>query len=168
MTSEQRAIQESILATRGSLDGPFFAWMHSPGLANAAEKLGAFCRYGSSLPLRESELLILLVAAHHRCIGEQQIHEPIARKSGWSADVVAAIREQRTLPTLDSPRADALAALARELLQTHRIGAACYEQALSLLGAAALVETVGVIGYYALVAHTLNAFEMTQNNGDTP
>lgn len=168
LNDEQRTVYASILATRGNLDGPFLAWLHSPAFASAAEKLGAFCRYGTSLSLQESELLILLVAAHHRCVGEQQIHEPIARQSGWGAKVVTAIHTRDVLPDLGSKRADILATVARELLQKHRISNTCYRQAVDLLGEVVLVEAVGVIGYYALVAHTVNAFEMEKNQGDTP
>ena|SRR5260370_42316839 len=53
-----RDIYASILSTRGNLDGPFLAWLHSPHLAAPAEKLGAFCRYNTSLAEVESELLI--------------------------------------------------------------------------------------------------------------
>ena len=53
MTPEQRAIHDSIVSTRGNLEGPFLAWLHSPGLAAPAEQLGAFCRYGTSLSLQE-------------------------------------------------------------------------------------------------------------------
>jgi hypothetical protein len=35
-----------------------------------------------------------------------------------------------------------------------------FVEAKKVLGHQTLVEAVGVIGYYALVAHTLNAFEM--------
>src|SRR5690606_35194022 len=68
-TPEQQAIHDSIMATRGNLNGPFLAWMHSPKMASLAEKLGAFCRYDTQLALVESELLILCVAGRFQCVG---------------------------------------------------------------------------------------------------
>jgi 4-carboxymuconolactone decarboxylase len=156
---EQRRIYDSIKGTRGNLNGPFLAWMHSPELASHAEKLGAFCRYGSSLSLQESELLILCVAAHHQCIGEQQIHEPIARQSGLPAGAVDDIREGRA-PVLDDARLHTLYLVAQQLLATHRIGEDLFTNARAMFGDTSLVEAVGILGYYALVALTLNAFEM--------
>ncbi|RYF64271.1 MAG: carboxymuconolactone decarboxylase family protein [Comamonadaceae bacterium] len=159
LDAAQRAIHDSILATRGSIDGPFLAWLHAPGLAEPAQRLGAFCRYGTALALVESELLILTVAGHFHCIGEQQIHEPIARSAGLADSAVAALAARQT-PTLPDARQRMLWTLASALLQTHRIPQPVYDDALALFGERTLVEVVGILGYYALVAMTLNAFEM--------
>lgn len=155
----QRAIHDSILSTRGNLSGPFLAWMHSPGLASPAEQLGAFCRYGTGFALVESELLILCVAAHHRCLGEQQIHEPIAQQAGLAPEAIAAIRSGEN-PGLSDPRQRLLHAIATELLGTNRLGEPRYREGLDAFGERGMVELVGILGYYAFVAMTLNAFEM--------
>lgn len=159
MTTDQRAIYDDVLRTRGNASGPFLAWLVSPGLANPAQQLGAFCRYNSSLSLQESELLILYVAAHYACVGEQQIHEPIAKKAGLSDAVLIAIRTDEP-PPVQTERLRLLAEIARELLVRNKLKDDLYQRAGALLGEKTLVEVVGVIGYYALVAYTLNAFEM--------
>lgn len=159
MTDAQRAIHAEVVATRGNVQGPFLAWLLSPGLADPAQKLGAFCRYGTSLTLAESELLILAVAAHYRCAGEQQIHEPIALNAGMPSGVVAAIREGRD-PPLQGDRERLLFECAGALLADKALPDALYDRALAAFGAKALVEVVGIIGYYAFVAYTLNAFGM--------
>lgn len=156
---EQRAIYESIMATRGNLNGPFLAWMHSPRLASLAEKLGAFCRYDTQLALVESELLILCVASRFQCVGEQQIHEPIAREAGLSDAAIAALRAGRD-PEFSEPRLRMLHRVASLLLTTNRIPDSDYAAAEAEFGTTPLVEIVGIIGYYSLVAMTLNAFEM--------
>ena len=47
MSSPQQRIHDEILAgPRGSLQGPFHAWLYSPGLADPAQKLGEFGRHG--------------------------------------------------------------------------------------------------------------------------
>ncbi len=155
----QRAVHDSILSTRGNLSGPFLAWMHSPALASPAEKLGAFCRYQTGFALVESELLILCVAAHFHCPGEQQIHEPIALQAGLSPEAIANIRAAAS-PVLTDERQRLLHRLATELLATHRIGDALYRQGIAAFGERGMVELVGIVGYYAFVAMTLNAFEM--------
>jgi len=156
---EQRAIYDSILATRGNLSGPFLAWMHSPGLASPAEKLGAFCRYSTGFALVESELLILCVAAHYQCLGERQIHEPIALKAGLSTRAVDSLRTG-DVPELADERQGLMYRIATELLKTHRISELLYRQGIDSFGETGMVELVGIVGYYTLVAMTLNAFEM--------
>ena len=159
MSDEQRCIFDDVVRTRGNASGPFLAWLVSPGLAGPAQELGAFCRYKTSLSLQESELLILYVAAHHTCLGEQQIHEPIANNAGLSDEVLIAIRTHE-VPMLETPRLRLLAEIANELLDTKLIRPELYECAIQLLGEKTMVEVVGVLGYYAMVAYTLNAFSM--------
>lgn len=155
----QAAIYRSILSTRGNVDGPFLAWLLAPGLADPAERLGAFCRYGTSLALVESELLILSVAARFDCLGEQQIHEPIAVAAGLAQAAVDAIRAGGA-PELATARQRLLHRMATALLRTNRIPDAVYADAVAEFGETGVVEIAGVIGYYALVAMTLNAFDM--------
>jgi len=155
----QREIYESILATRGNISGPFLAWMHSPGLASPAEKLGAFCRYKTVFELVESELLILCVAARYQCLGEQQIHEPIALKAGLSVQAVEFLRAGQ-VPPLANARQRLIHQLASELLQSNRIADPLYREGMAAFGERGMVELVGIVGYYTLVAMTLNAFEM--------
>lgn len=159
LDAEQRAIHDSILASRGNLSGPFLAWMHSPGLASPAEKLGAFCRYSTVFALVESELLILCVASRYQCVGEQQIHEPIALQAGLSPEAVASLRAGQ-VPALADERQRLMHRIATELLDTHRIGEALYREGMAAFGERGMVELVGILGYYTLVAMTLNAFEM--------
>lgn len=159
LSPEQTRIFESIRQSRGNLDGPFLAWLHSPEFAGRAEQLGAFCRYKTSLSLPESELLILCVAAHHHCVGEQQIHEPIAIRAGISKSDVERLRAEQ-VPEFNDDRMNTLYRVASNLLAHNRIEQHLFSQAEDLFGSTCLVEIVGVIGYYALVAHTLNAFEM--------
>lgn len=163
LSAEQKKVRDAILATRRNLDGPFPAWLHSPEFAQLAQQLGAYCRYRTSLPILESELLILCVAGASRCIGEQQIHEPIAREAGLGATVIEALRAggSAILPT---PRLQLLHDFAQELLRTHRISESLFQPALREFGERTLVEIVGVIGYYTLAAQTLNAFEMAKRD----
>jgi 4-carboxymuconolactone decarboxylase len=154
-----RDIYASILKTRGNLDGPFLVWLHSPGLAGPAEELGAFCRYNTCLAKVESELLILLVAAHFRCCGEWQIHATVAAGAGLDRASIDAILIGST-PKLPSSRLSMLHALSTELLRHNEISRTTFTKAREMFGDPGLVEVVGVIGYYSFVAMTLNAFEI--------
>ncbi|MDN4592052.1 4-carboxymuconolactone decarboxylase [Xenophilus aerolatus] len=159
MSVAQRRVYDDVLRTRGNAHGPFLAWLLNPKLAEPAQRLGAFCRYDSSLSLQESELLILHVAAHFKCGAEQEIHEPIAKHAGLSEGALATIRA-REVPQLPTERLRLLAEVAGELMATSHLSEASYRRATDQLGEESLVEVVAIIGYYALVAFTLNAFDM--------
>ena len=92
-------------------------------------------------------------------MGEQQIHEPIARREGLSTENLACIRDQRVVH-LDTPRLMMIHAIAKELLDKNRINSQLYSEGISEFGERGMVELVGIVGYYSLVAMTLNAFEM--------
>ena len=100
-TPEQKAVLDEILSgPRGNLNGPFLGWIHSPELAQHAQRLGAFCRYDTGLPLRLSELAILVTAARWQAQAEWYIHYPIARDAGVPEALAEAIRTGRQ-PTFD-------------------------------------------------------------------
>ena len=158
MTSEQRRVLDAILSgPRGNLDGPFLAWVHSPGLADPAQQLGAYCRYHSSLPLRLSELAILVTAQWWQSQAEWQIHAPIAHKAGISQEISEALRQGQT-PQFNEQDEALVYQLGIELYATRRINSNLYQEAVEQFGEPALVELVGIYGYYALVAMTLNVF----------
>lgn len=167
MTPEQARVVNDILSgPRGNLDGPFLAWVHSPILADRAQALGAFCRYNTQLPLLLSELAILITAAQWQSQAEWQIHEPIARSAGLSDAVIDALqRSQR--PVFEDVESEMVYQIATELYETKRVSHRVYDEAKNLFGEVALVELVGILGYYAFVAMTLNLFEVRRDT-DAP
>ncbi|OYV66851.1 MAG: 4-carboxymuconolactone decarboxylase, partial [Acidiphilium sp. 21-66-27] len=47
MSEAQRAAHDAIASgPRGRVEGPLAVWLHSAELANNAQALGAFCRFG--------------------------------------------------------------------------------------------------------------------------
>ena len=167
MTPEQQRVLADILSgPRGNLDGPFLAWVHSPALADHAQRLGAFCRYGTRLDLRLTELAILTTAAWWRSQAEWQIHEPIARSAGLSDEVIEALR-QHSAPTFETPEDACVYAIGTALNETRRVPENLYRLGVDLFSEAGMVELIGVYGYYTLVAMTLNAFAVDRGT-DTP
>jgi alkylhydroperoxidase family enzyme len=77
---------------RGRVEGPLLAWLQSPGLAERAQALGAFCRYGTCLTPNLSELAILVTAEYWRAPFEWYAHAPIAAKAGHTAENIEALR----------------------------------------------------------------------------
>ena len=167
LTPVQEQILADILASRGGdLSGPFLAWIHSPGLAGPAQELGAFCRYATGLEARLTELAILQTASWWQSQAEWQIHEPIARKSGLSDAVIAALRVGDT-PEFKLEDEHLVFRIGESIYRNRRLQSALYNQGVSCFGTQGMVELVGLFGYYALVAMTLNVFDM-RPEGDQP
>jgi 4-carboxymuconolactone decarboxylase len=160
LSSEQRAVVTSILRTRPSLDGPFLPWLHRPGLASTAEQLGAYLRFDTLLPRQDSELAILCIAALTGCAGEKRIHGPIAIHAGLPSDWVEQLLAG-VVPETSDPRSALIATVCRELAIEFRLSKATEERALLLFGAPTVVDLVALVGYYLLVAMTLNVFMPT-------
>ena len=167
MNESQKAVLRDILSgPRGNLDGPFLAWIQSPELASHAQKLGAFCRYGTRLELRLTELAILVTASWWQSQAEWQIHEPTARSTGLSDSVIESLKQQ-VLPEFQRDDERIVYRLGRALYEYRRVDDVLYADAVSTLGEPAVVELIGVYGYYAFVAMTLNVFAV-RRDGDAP
>jgi len=160
LTPEQRRIHDMILSgPRGIVEGPLRVWLTSPGLAGTAQQLGAFCRYGTSLPPRLSELAILVTGAFWQAGFEWAVHAPIAIKAGVSPNVAETIRTGGS-PVFEQDDEAAVYAFSVELHQAHVVSRDVYERAVALLGETGVVELVGILGYYTLISMTINAFEV--------
>ena len=159
-TPEQKAVLDEILAgPRGNLNGPFLGWIHSPELAQHAQRLGAFCRYQTGLPLRLSELAILVTAARWQAQAEWYIHHPIALQAGVPETIAEAIRVGQR-PTFGDADDELIFDFACELYDAKRVSDATYAKAVARFGHEVTVNLVALLGYYALVAMTLNVFNM--------
>lgn len=156
-----------IRKTRGSgaLGGPFAVFLQAPDYGDLAQKLGAFCRYHTAVPPHLSEFTILVLARLWRSQYEFWVHAPIAEKAEIKADTVAALRTGRAARLTREQRAiyDFIA----ELHRTRRVSDKTYGKVHALFGDAGMVEFVGILGYYTLVAMTLNVFRVPLPDGET-
>lgn len=60
--AKDQAVVELIIASRGSLQGPFTVFLHCPELAGRLAHLGAFVRFEGSLDMRVRVLAAMTVA----------------------------------------------------------------------------------------------------------
>ena len=160
LSPEARRVHDTIVSgPRGKVQGPLRVWLESPELADRAQALGAFCRYGSTLPPRLSELAIIVTGAFWRAGFEWHVHAPLAREAGISEDAIDAILHE-SAPSFDKDDERAVHAFTQELLTTRSVGDATYAAALAALGQRGVVDLVGIIGYYGLISLTINAFDV--------
>ena len=141
------------------LGGPFAAWMHAPEMGLKAQALGAHCRYHTALPPRLSEFAILCTAAKWRAQYEWYAHAPMAERAGVTPRTIDDLRRGRA-PRSAPKDERAIYAFVQELYKRRRVSEPSYRRVKALLGEAAMVELVGILGYYALISMTLNVFHM--------
>lgn len=166
LSPEGRAVYDAIASgPRGVVQGPLRVWLNSPGLADKAQALGAFCRYGTSLPTRLSELAILVTGAHWRSGFEWHVHAPIGIAAGLDPVAVEAIRVGGA-PRFAAEDEAAVHAFASEIWRTRRVSQATYDRAAAALGSKGVVELAGILGYYSLISITINAFEVPVPAGE--
>ncbi|MFC3228546.1 carboxymuconolactone decarboxylase family protein [Marinibaculum pumilum] len=168
MTPPQKAVHDAIVSgPRGAVQGPFAAWLRSPEMADPAQRLGAFCRFGSTFPPRLSELAILLTARHWTAQFEWWAHARMARDGGLGDAVIDAIREGRRPAEMQEDEA-AVHDFCASALRDGRVAEAPYRRVIALFGERGAVELVGIIGYYCMVSLTLNVFEVPVPDGSRP
>lgn len=165
-TPEQKRVHDAILSgPRGVVQGPLKVWLQSAELADKAQALGAFCRFGTSLPARLSELAIIVTGAHWRAGFEWWAHAPLAAKAGIAQDAIEAIRTGRT-PKLVKADEQAVYDFATELIRKHVVSEATYRRVVQELGVKSTIELVGILGYYGLISMTIKAFEVPVPEGE--
>ena len=167
LDAEQTRIYDEIVASRGSIEGPFRAWLYRPVLADRAQKLGEYVRYDTSLEPRLSELAILVTARFWDCQLEWTLHESCAREGGLEEGLIDAVRHRRA-PEFAHADERCVYEYALELLNDHQVQDRTFNGASECLGVAGIVDLTGLIGYYSMVAMTLNACQVPLPDGRQP
>lgn len=152
---------------RKGVRGPLAIWLHRPELAQCAQNLGRYCRYDSSLEPRLSELAILLLGRHWLAEYEWAAHKPFALEAGLSPAVIDAIRDDRQ-PAFEHEDEALVYAFIRQLHDTRQVDDHLYQGISRVLGETAVVDLVGIAGYYTLISMTIKVFEVPPPAGVAP
>ncbi len=165
LAPDERRVWDMIASSpRGRVEGPLRVWVKSPAFAEKAQALGAFCRFGSSLPARLSELAILTTGAHWQAGFEWYAHLPLAIAGGLAPEIAESIRKGET-PKFTKADEAAVHAFATELITRKRVSDGTYAATVALIGERGTIDLVGILGYYALISMTINAFEVALPEG---
>ena len=168
MTDAQRRVYDAMMhgPRRSPPVGPLAAAMHRPDLAEAWSALGLVLRFNSSFEPRLREFVILLTGRYWDCQFEWFSHEGEARKAGLSAQTIETLRHGGA--SYQAADEQMIHDYTIELLRTHHAGDATYRRILDAYGTAGIVELTALIGYYSMVALTLNAHEIGPPEGAEP
>jgi 4-carboxymuconolactone decarboxylase len=170
LTPAQRALLDSIRSgPRGSsttIRGPFAVFLHAPAFGELAQQLGGYCRFKTGVPPRLSEFAILVTARLWRAQYEWFAHVPQAERAGVKAQTIRDLHKGR-VPKAAPKDERAIYDFIQELYKNRRVSDKTFARVHALLGDAATVELVGILGYYVLISMILNVFRMSPP-GDEP
>jgi 4-carboxymuconolactone decarboxylase len=168
MEADQRAVHDRIVnGKRGRIQGPLRAALHNAELAARWSALGELLRYDTSLTPRQSELAILVTGRACNSPFEWYAHCLEGEKAGLSAEILDALLAQEIPAGLDETE-HAIVCFARELNAANSVSDATYARTLARLGEKAVVELTALVGYYTMVAMTLNTHEIPLPEGVAP
>jgi 4-carboxymuconolactone decarboxylase len=169
LTDVQRALLDSIRSgPRGAgttIRGPFAVFLHAPAFGDLAQQLGGYCRFKTSVPPRLSELAILCTAKLWRAQYEWFAHAPLAERAGVKKETIRDLHLGRA-PKSAPKDERAIYDFIQELYETRRVSDKNFKRVKAVLGDAATIELVGILGYYVLISMILNVFRMSPPAGE--
>lgn len=155
---KDHAIVDAIMESRGSLQGPFSMFLHSPEIAGRVAHLGALVRFEGTLDMRVRTLAAMTVAREFDSAYVWGAQTGAARQRDIPEATITAIREKhmRGIPPEDAQIVD----FTRQLLEKHRVDDDTMAAMQARFDPNDLIQLTGAIGYYSLLTMTVNAFEL--------
>jgi 4-carboxymuconolactone decarboxylase len=161
--AKDHVVVDGIVKSRGALQGPFTMFLHSPELAGRVAHLGAYVRFEGSLDMRVRVLAAMTVARELDAVYVWGAQTGSARRQGVPESTISAIREghARGLPPEDAQ----IVEFTRQLMRKHRVDAATVKALQQRFGDDGFIQLTGAIGYYSMLAMTVNACELEAGPG---
>jgi 4-carboxymuconolactone decarboxylase len=156
--ADQR-VYDAIAQSRGAVGGPWRALLHSPELAQRTMHLGSYIRFESSLDHKVVEFAALVAARELDCKHEWAAHARHAQTAGIPEETIRAVYQKRGVETFSVDDAQ-IVSFVREMIHSHRVSEATFQAIYGRFGEKGMVELAATIGYYAMLACTLNTFDV--------
>ncbi len=167
-TEQQKQAAADFLAARKvPVFGPFEPLMYSPEVMSQARAMGDYLRYKSGIGNTLSELAILVTAREWTQDYEWHVHAPLAAKAGIRPEIIEAIRDGRRPPGMSEDE-ETVYDLSSELHRNKRVSDRTFARAEQRFGKPAVVDLVGINGYYTFLAMQLNAARYPLPKDGTP
>lgn len=167
-TPAQQAVSRELVAgRRGAVVGPFVATLRSPEFTRRLQALGEYLRYDHALEPRLREMVILLTAREWTQEFEWATHVQTALDAGLSEEVVDAIADRRRPPRMGDDEA-ILYDFFHELGRERAVGDATYARAVAAFTERGVIDLVGAVGYYSLLAMIMSVARTPLPAGHTP
>ncbi|WDE07459.1 carboxymuconolactone decarboxylase family protein [Thalassomonas viridans] len=169
LDGEALQVSEYIKASRGNVIGVFALLLNSPKVAKLVADLGAYLRFDSILPQRLKELVILTTLSEHSCQFEWSYHQEYALQADISVHTMEVIKFKKPLYKNGQPTREhnglasgdgEIITYVRELINNKRVSDKSFNRLRQAYSTEQITEITTLIGYYAMVACQLNAYEL--------
>jgi 4-carboxymuconolactone decarboxylase len=167
LSPRQKEISDRITARRGGTRGPFLVWLRSPELCEKVEALGAYCRFESALDPRVRELSLLIAARHFDAQYSWNAHVGKAAELGVSREALTELAENKA-PQFTRRDEQVAYQFSTEILRDHFVRDETFAAAIGEFGEQGLVDLIGSLGNYSMLAMLLNAFQVDLQNVEPP
>jgi 4-carboxymuconolactone decarboxylase len=166
--ADQKRMADTFMRVIGQpIRGPFAIWLGAPHVGVGATDMFEGFRTRGKVDRRLDELATLIVARHFSAEFAFVTHEKVGVKMGLAPETVEAIRKKEK-PNLVKDDEKLVYEVATALLATNRLPDALYQRAVDAMGREWLLELVTGMGFFAMIAMTLNAFELPPEGGRRP
>ena len=159
MPPRQRAVHDKIAGKRGKVGAPYQVWLYSPELCERVEAVGAYLRWESAIAPKYRELSLLIAARFFDAQYSWNAHTQAAIKEGIRPETLQAIAERRP-PAFNDDEERVFYTFAMELLENHFVKQETFDAARNAFGAQGVVDIVGALGTFSMLAMLLNTFEV--------
>jgi 4-carboxymuconolactone decarboxylase len=151
---------DAMVQSRGGVprSGPASVMINSPEAARRAFHFSDYLRNESTLPKHVQELAMLVTAREMDCQYVWNAHAASGKQSGLSPGLVEALRDKKPLPTV-KPEEAAVVKYGQEFYRTHRVSKGAWQEAVEQFGVQGLAELTMLMGFYAMLAFNVNAFD---------
>ncbi len=167
LSARQQELAARIAGKRGQVRGPFLVWLHSPELCDRVEALGAFVRFDCSLSEKLREFSILITARYWDAQHSWNAHFDKAVAAGMPADALLAIAAGRT-PQFAAADEQVFYDFCMEVLDKHFVSDATFAAAQEQFGNHGVVDIIGCLGNFSMLAMCLNTFQVDLDPNRAP
>ena len=159
LAAEHQRVYDAIAQSRGVVGGPWLALLHSPELAQRTMHLGSYVRFESTLDHKLIEFTALVAARELECKHEWAAHVAHGQEAGIALETIRAVHQKKGAENFSSEDAQ-IVSLVREMIHNHRVSEPTFQAIYARFGEKGMVELTATIGYYAMIACTLNTFDV--------
>ena len=159
MTPRQRELADKIGGKRGKVGAPYQVWLYSPELCERVESLGSYHRWESSIAPKYRELCLMIPARFFDAQYSWNAHIDAALKEGVLPETLQAIAERRDPPFKDDEER-VFYAFVMEVLENHFVKQETFDAARKAFGVQGIVDIIGAVGTFSMLAMLLNTFEV--------
>jgi 4-carboxymuconolactone decarboxylase len=161
LPQQLHAAFDAMVQSRGGQPrtGPASVMINSPEACRRAFHFSEYLRRESTLAPHVQELAMLVTAREMDCQYVWNAHAASGKKAGLTAALVEALREETALPSL-KPEEAAVITYGREFFRTHHVSRGAFQAAQEEFGVQGLAELTMLMGFYAMLAFHVNAFDV--------